>query len=135
MEKKPHPCVAHVQTGTAQAVAAALHVLIVPGIDGGYIAQGIEIDYAASGATEDEVREHFAKGFCSTIVSYLRRGRDLNGLFKTSVPGEFRRQYYGGDIQPVLTCAVGVRETGVHVPERAPIPEFLAFVKPARAAA
>lgn len=130
-KKAPHPCVAHVKNGSAQAVAAELHVLIVPGIDGGYVAQGIEIDYTASGASEDEVREHFAKGLCATIVSYLKRGRDLAGLFKASVPAEFRQAYFSNQIQPILRCAIGVENTDVEIPESAPIPAFLNFVRPA----
>ena len=129
----PHPCVAHVQDGDAQGVAAELHVLIVPSLDGGFIAQGIEIDYAASGATEEEVRDHFATGFCATVISYLKRGRDLSGLFKTDAPAEFRQAYFANEIQPVLRCAVGVKEKGVRIPSSAPVPEFLNFVRPARA--
>jgi hypothetical protein len=133
--KTPHPCMTHVQGDHGQAVAAELHVLIMPGEDGGFIAQGIEIDYVAAGATEEEVQDHFAKGFCATIVSYLKRGRDLSGLFKTDTPAQYRKAYFATDIQPVLRCAVGVREQGVQVPESAPIPAYLNFVRAAHARA
>lgn len=131
----PHPCVSFLEDGPSKAVAAELHVLIVPGLDGGFIAQGIEIDYVASGRTEDEVRDHFAKGFCATVVSYLKRGRDLSGLFKTDAPKEFREAYFSSAIQPMFRCAVGLKETGVDVPESAPIPAFLNFVRSTRAVA
>lgn len=123
--KTPHPCIAHVAEGDSQAVATELHVLIMRSIDGGFVAQGIEIDYVATGESEEQVRDHFASGFTETILSYLRRGRDLAGLFKSATPAQYRHAYFASETQDVLRCAV--RFQGNEIPAAAPIPEYLSF--------
>lgn len=129
MKKSPTPpCLTHVQAADGDAVSAELHVLVMPSIDGGFIAQGIEIDYVASGETEEEVRNRFADGFCRTIMSYLERKRDLAGLFKTATPAEYRQAYFAQATGPILRCAVG-RLSDQELPESAPVPKYLNFVR------
>lgn len=55
------------------AEVKALHVMVMP--DGaGWFAQGLEIDYAASGATEEEAKQNFVHGLgitlCENLVMY-----------------------------------------------------------------
>jgi hypothetical protein len=119
-------CVEHLEDGRHQAAAAALHVLISPSLDGGFVAQGIEIDFAASGASEEEAREHFAVTFCATVQEYLKRGCDLSGLFKSPVPAELRKEYFARAKGDVLICAVGISKS--EVAEDSPIPENFGFI-------
>lgn len=129
MKKNETPsftCMAHVQKGNAHGVAAQLHVLITESIDGGFVAQGIEIDYAATGETEEAARDHFAKGFVATVRAYLRRGRDLSGLFKSEPPAEFRQAYFNSANQSVFQCALGHKGQD-ELP--AGVPQVLNFIR------
>lgn len=129
MTKKqtPHPCLSHIEEKDIQAVGAELNVLIYQGLDGGFIAQGIEIDYVASGNTEEEVRDRFADGFCRTILAYLKRERPLDGLFKSQAPAEVRQAYFAGQERDIFRCEVGLKK---QIPETAPVPRTLAFHRP-----
>ena len=52
------------------AEVKALHVMLLP--DGhGWFAQGLEIDYASSGKTEEEARDNFVKGLGATLCENL----------------------------------------------------------------
>lgn len=59
--------------GSAKAGKAevkALHVMLLP--DGqGWFAQGLEIDYAACGATMDEAKDNFVQGLGVTVCEHL----------------------------------------------------------------
>ena len=127
-------CMTHVESDGRQAVAAEMHVLVFPGIDGGFVAQGIEIDYVASGQTEEEARDHFAEGFCRTVRSYLTKGRDLSGLFKTATPAEYRQAYFASEGGDVFKCVVGLRSVG-ELPKNAPVPDVLNFINGGRSLA
>lgn len=127
---KNHPersCMAHRESETQRAAAAALRVLIAPSIDGGFVAQGIDIDFTATGDTEELAREHFARAFSETITAYLRLGRDLAGLFKTAVPAEFRKAYFAQPAGAVFVCAVSVPVDGIA--KDAHYPSTLSFLR------
>src|SRR6266404_5178339 len=70
----------------AQAVGIGnLHVLVVP--DGKFwVAQGIEIDYAAQGATIDLAKENFEKGLCLTIEQNLRVHQTIERILTPAPP-------------------------------------------------
>lgn len=55
------------------AAVKALHVMLLPD-DSGWFAQGLEIDYAASGKTQEEAKNNFGQGlgltFCEHLVMY-----------------------------------------------------------------
>lgn len=125
--------VAHAKHDDAEAVVAALHVLVCPAKEGGFLAQGIEINYLATGDTEEEAKEHFAEGFTRTIMAYLELRRPLDGLFKTKTPSEYVMKYYEGTSRPSLHCVVSRRK--VDIPENVPVPRDLAFLSAATAAA
>ena len=119
-----NPTMTHLASGDQHAVAAELHVLVMPSRDGGFFAQGLEIDYTATGATEEEARNHFARGFTATIRSYLRLKRDLGSLFrKARTPPEYIEAYYSSARQHVLECVV----LTIDLPEDAPIPRQFNF--------
>jgi hypothetical protein len=118
----------HMTDGERQAAAAALRVLVMP-TDEGFFAQGLEIDYVATGRTEEEVREHFAKGFIETVHSYMRRKRDLAALFsKSTTPREYWALYYASAKQHTFKCAVRC-DVAQYVPENSPVPSEIYFCK------
>lgn len=126
--------IAHVSDGDRHAVAARLHVLVMPGEDGGYFAQGIEIDYTATGDTEEAARDHFAHGFIETVRAYLRRGRDLSALYeKSRTPGKYVEAYYAAARKDAFGCVVRM-DLGEEVAADVALPREFNFI-PAQSAA
>jgi hypothetical protein len=116
--------------GERQAAAAVLRVLVMP-TDEGFFAQGLEIDYVATGRTEEEVRDHFARGFVATVLSYMRRKRDLKALFsKSTTPQEYWALYFSSAKQHTFNCAVRC-DVAEYVPQDSPIPTEIHFCKTA----
>ena len=64
----------------------ALQVVLAKDGDG-WVAQGIELDYAACGSSTDNVRDRFERGLRATIHAHLDRFGDLDRLF-TPTPSE-----------------------------------------------
>jgi len=50
--------------------------------DGSWFAQGLEIDYAAQGATLEEVKQRFQDGLMGTVSEYLRMYGDIGKLLQ-----------------------------------------------------
>jgi hypothetical protein len=69
-----------------------LRVLITKHEDG-WIAQGLEIDYAIDGATVDEVKARFEDGLTLTVRSHLRVHNGIKQLFKNA-PQEYWDKFY-----------------------------------------
>jgi hypothetical protein len=84
--------VIHAHEDDRHAVAVdALRVLIVQ--DGAqWFARGIEIDYAASGTSVEDVQRRFARGFGLTITSHLRKFHSVEKLLKWA-PSDVIREY------------------------------------------
>ena len=62
-----------------------IRVVIVP--DGSsWFAQGIDIDYAAQGATVEETKSNFEKGLKATIDQHLRVYGTIRGLLQLAAP-------------------------------------------------
>ena len=108
-QTKSIPVLLHQRSEDHHAVAAQLRVLIVPADEGGFVAQGLEIDYLATGATLAEVQSNFANGLMRTVQAYLRRGRTLDALFrKGRTPPEAWQMWLDGERHDKLTCATVV---------------------------
>lgn len=58
-----------------------LHVLISE-TDGEWFAQGVEIDYAASGNTMNEAQRRFERGLSATVDLHLRQFDSIDRLLK-----------------------------------------------------
>lgn len=114
MKRDNVPVIRHKKSGDGRhAVDASLRVVILPSEDGGYVAQGLEIDYLSTGRTVDEVRKNFADGLLRTIEAYLRRDRPLTALFaKGKTPPEAWNLWLQSDSHDVLTCGTVV-ELGI----------------------
>lgn len=78
----------HVQNDSDHTVLLrALRVLIVPDGDK-WFAQGVEINYAASGDSVDDVRRRFENGLASTIHALLEEFGNIEKLLKVTPPEE-----------------------------------------------
>lgn len=119
---------AHIDDGDKHVVAAQLRVLITPSADGGYVAQGLEIDYVATGGTIEEAQNRFVEGWVRTVRALIDRGRSLDAMFKSQTPREIWRQYLDSDRRDLLTCAT-VLDLSDRLPEGAPF-HGLAFCRP-----
>ena len=72
----------HAQNSGRHAVAVdALRVLIVKDGDS-YFARGIEIDYAATGCSIEDVQDRFGRGFCLTLAAHLKKFGAVDKLLK-----------------------------------------------------
>lgn len=95
----------HSADGSRHAIVAQLRVLIAPSVDGGYYAQGLEIDYVSTGKTIEEVKNNFTRGLLLTVESYIRRNRSLMALFsKSHTPPEAWQAWFEGANKDHVTC-------------------------------
>lgn len=67
----------------------ALRVIIVEESPGVWSALGVEIDYAASGKSIDEVRQNFERGLALTIGANIRKFGTIERLLRFSPPSEW----------------------------------------------
>ena len=131
MKTTSYQNVAHVSEGDLHAVAAMLRVLITPASAGGFVAQGLDIDYVATGDTVDEAQDHFARGLCMTIESLIRRNRPLSALFKSKTPPEAWQTFMDSETKDMLTCATVVNLRS-KLPKNSSFPfDVLAYCTPA----
>lgn len=130
-KKEATPFLEHEKRAGSHRVTAQLRVLVTPSINGGFVAQGLEVDYLATGATLDEVQQNFANGFLATAEAILRRGRDLTSLFKSRAPLEAWQQYIASGHTDTLTCET-ILNIQDRLPQGAPF-AALAFCQPAAA--
>jgi hypothetical protein len=74
---------AKLKDGSAVVGIGNLHVVITR--DGTqWFAQGLEIDYAAQGSSEKDVRKQFEQGLCSTIHEHLSRFGSIKGILQVA---------------------------------------------------
>lgn len=105
---------------------ATLTVLVARSVDGGYYAQGVEFDYIATGATEDEAKTRFAQGLIATLKEYIESGLAVEGLFKSTPPPDVAQRYFASDDQPLLSCEI-IAES--EVPDHRDFPRTIQFVR------
>jgi predicted RNase H-like HicB family nuclease len=80
---------------TRNQVAAVVGILdlqvILAKEDGYWIAQAIELDYAAYGDTEDEAKRNFENGLRLTIQDHFDEFGDLDNMIRRQAPPELWR--------------------------------------------
>jgi hypothetical protein len=72
-----------------------LRVIICPDEDG-WFAQGLEIDYAASGATIDEAKKNFEIGLRGTIGLNIKMHSNIEHFLKVAPQQIWKELYKGG---------------------------------------
>jgi hypothetical protein len=93
----------------------ALRVLIHPDGDGWY-AQGIEIDYAATGGSVDEVKHNFEIGLARTIDLHLERWGTVKNLLKFAPPSEWEELLGGQGYKFSMTITHQVSTVSEKIP-------------------
>ena len=84
MKKLTGASALHAQAGNDHVVAlTALRVMLLED-SGGWFAQGLEVDYAASGATVDEAKKNFEDGFCATVREHLQMYGSIERFLKVA---------------------------------------------------
>lgn len=82
--QRQEPAAVHLKHGDNHLVGLnALRVLLTPDGDA-WFAQGLEIDYAASGATAEEVKTNFSEGLKLTVGEHLRIYGNIERLLKVA---------------------------------------------------
>ena|SRR5579859_6972151 len=76
--------------------------VIVTNDDGGWFAQGLEIDYAAQGESLEEVKKNFEHGLGATIQAHLTIHGNLDQFFKPA-PQEVWQELSKGVANKTLT--------------------------------
>lgn len=79
-----------------------LHV-IVTNDDGGWFAQGAEIDYAAQGATLEDAKKHFEAGLAATIHEHLKLHEKLDYFVRPAPPEVWQEIARGAERKLLLT--------------------------------
>lgn len=91
-----HPAgatLAHIDTRNASVVAIGNLRVLITKEDDFWVAQGLEIDYAAYGSTIPEVKDRFESGLAETISAHLRVHRNLEHLISSVSPPEVWQDY------------------------------------------
>jgi len=83
----------HAHVGDHHAVGVlSLRVLLVEDTSG-WFAQGLDIDYAASGSDVDEVKKNFEDGFCATVHEHLVMHGSIERLLKPADQDAWKEFY------------------------------------------
>jgi len=70
----------------------SLHVMLLQD-DGGWFAQGLEVDYASCGKTIDEAKDNFANGLVLTVCEHLTMHGNLDKVLVVA-PQEAWEEYF-----------------------------------------
>ena len=65
-----------------------VRVVVYPSADGGWIAQGLEIDYTAQGESLEEAKQNFSEGLDRTLVLNYAETGTIDGILNRA-PDEF----------------------------------------------
>lgn len=145
----------HVRRAAKAGNAVALHVtdgdhdhtafgqlrVLITREGGVWFAQGLEIDYAASGTSLEDVKDRFSRGFCMTVQAHLEQFGTIDKLLKFA-PSEALEPFapQGGDVRmehfsTVMEHEVCQLGSLANLPpaDRMRLPCDLVFVTPAAA--
>lgn len=101
---------------TTALVALNLQVILAPDGDQ-WVAQAIEIDYAAAGDSKEDAKERFQEGLTRTITAHFKRFGHLDNFVVSAPAAYWRDQVKKGDMY--LFKAVSMHEF-----EEAAVPGF-----------
>jgi len=89
----PHAVAVHVEKESTHLVGIGNIRVILFREDGVWIAQGLEIDYAASGATRKEAQKNFEIGLEGTVDLHIKIHKSIKNLLKIA-PAEVWKSLY-----------------------------------------
>jgi len=90
-----------------------------------WVAQGLDINYVASGSSPEDAMERFAKGFMETVAANLEEFNSIEEFAKPAPPEVFQAFFSG-----FQTVASSRRPLRVPVRDRAvPLPRSLEFLR------
>ncbi|SRR6266540_3959336 len=93
VRKRVSTAVLHAKDGNKHVVGVKdLHVMLLRDGDG-WLAQGIEIDYAAGGESLDEAKKNFEDGLAMTIKEHLARFGTIDKLLVPAPPASWKEYY------------------------------------------
>ena len=76
--------VAHAEAGDQHAVLVNALRVVVTQDEGHWFAQGLELDYAAAGTSEEDVKKRFAQGLGATINEYIKVYGSIESIVKVA---------------------------------------------------
>ena len=76
--------VAHADAGDQHAVLVNALRVVVTQDEGQWFAQGLELDYAAAGTSEEDVKTRFAQGLDATIDEHLQIYGSIEKIVKVA---------------------------------------------------
>lgn len=110
----------HVQQGNQHAVGIGGLRVLVCEKDGEWFAQGIEIDYAASGRSLEDVKNRFERGLLATVHAHLLRYSTVERLLRFAPKSAWEKltQREGFDFS--LATAMELSEIDPELPTELP---------------
>jgi len=75
-----------------------LQVILAEEAPNSWVAQAMEIDYAAGGTTLEDVQTRFEQGLCATIHEHLTVFGDLDKLVVPALPEFWKHLYKAGKV-------------------------------------
>lgn len=93
--------VAHADTGDQHAVFVNALRVVVTQDEGQWFAQGLELDYAAAGSSEEDAKMRFAQGLGATINEHIQIYGNIEKIVKVA-PQDAWDLWLAGDRQYTL---------------------------------
>jgi len=87
------PMAVHAQEGENHMVGIGPIRVLLLNDDGGWFAQGLEVDFVASGDSVEEVKHNFGNDLCQTLHENLRVHGSIAPVLKAAPP-EFWARYF-----------------------------------------
>jgi len=88
------------------SVGIALQVILAEQEKNAWVAQGIEIDYAAEGETAAEAKMHFEQGLCATVLAHMIQQKPLGGFMAGAPPHDWTHLLKTGHVYLYQTTVV-----------------------------
>lgn len=108
----------HAKSGNNHLFGVGNLQVIISECNGGFFAQGVEIDYFACGDSLEDVQHRFANGLRATIQEHLRRFQHFEKLLKwapSDIREEMQRKYDSENysLTQLTTCVIETNQTPI----------------------
>jgi hypothetical protein len=93
----------HVNTPSGDAVVGVFDLrVLLTNDEEAWFAQGLEIDYAAQGASIEDVQNRFQEGLAYTLREHLKVYGNIEGVLVPAPPEAWRGFFESASTQPTL---------------------------------